>query len=116
MLGGLKNLFKGVLGGISHKASPIQTGAIYIKDELKKSGITREYDQTLLLELSGCAINFSEAMCQMSKKDKKVTYFVEHLDYIVSLLQQEKIEGTTSAPEPIKSILLSHGIKAVEPS
>ncbi|GEM_PF-2595288 len=112
MLQLLRNLFQGLLGGASYAADPLQTGATYIKEELKKLGISRTYSEELLLELSRCAIKFSETMYQMSQKDEKVTYYVNHLDYIVSLLQQAETEGGTTAPEPIRSVLLTHGIKA----
>ncbi len=114
MLKTLKSLFKAVIGGASYKRNPLETGAIYIKDELKKANSKKEYSREFLLELSQCAQKFSEQMYMMSKKEEKVTYFVNHLNYIVILLLKAEDGGHVEASDPIKSVLVAHGVSVSE--
>jgi hypothetical protein len=104
---------KALVGSAAYHESPTATGAIYLRDNLRKDGFDPdEIPAEFYSELSAYADGFAKTMAQMSSRDQPVTYFVEHLEYIQILIEKALMGESVDAPEPVANIFKRFGLPA----
>ncbi|MBX9630523.1 MAG: hypothetical protein K2X67_08380 [Burkholderiales bacterium] len=106
-------LLKTIVGGVSYAADPKTTGALYLQDKLRKAGanpdgMPREFYQ----ELATYAYDFAQTMAQLRSRDKLVTCFFDHLDYLIGTVQDAFDGQTAQVLEPVRDIFTRYGLKA----
>ena len=108
----LKNLLAGTSAFYS---KPVTSGSLYLKQSLHDGGVPQRMPDKFYEELAGYAYTFSQDMALIMKQEKPVTYFVEQLDYILSVLPDAMNGQAVTVIEPIKDIFESYGLKASLP-
>ena len=105
-----------VVGGVAHSVDSEASGVLYIRGTLKKAGYAPDrMPEEFYRELSAHAHKFSQSMSQLSTKEKPVTYFVQHLDYIATLLESALDGSQVEASGPLVEILTKYGLQARDP-
>lgn len=66
-------------------------------------------------DLAKYAYDFAGSLAQISSKEKVSTNYVEHLDYLVILIEKSLLKQTVEAAEPIVTIFTKYGLQAYDP-
>jgi hypothetical protein len=101
------------LGRAAYQTNPATSGAIYLRDNLRKNGCNPDtICPEFYAELSEYADRFAKSMAQMSSREAPVTYFIEHMEYIQLLIEQALAGESVEAPEPLVAIFKRYGLPA----